>query len=366
MPFFNNFIREYGGEPFHTGTGSYDAVYLLAHAVTDSQSFNADKIVTTLEKINASNPLIGAGGNLSFTKSHDVLKGYPHGYGLLCQYKYIDGTKVVIPSDLVYPKFIATDSIRLPYWGVNGLLTEPPDPPDGFTIYSTADIPEDIDGEFNLTWAESEDADNYSIYMSNIPMTYISKKFDLLAYQTATSPFTISLKSKGEYYFRVVAYNKTGETMSNPVHVKVPGPGDFILEATDAGEPDRDGNFNLIWTNSDRVVNYSVYQYRSEITSINGSLIILANQSINQTTARSLPVTELSDGKYYFVVVAHNEMGYTLSNNVYVVVRLPIDIITLSIIIIGSVAGVASIVLIRKYLKREKKIKIEPKDKHKK
>ena len=95
IPYFNSFVREYGVEPFFTGTGSYDAIYLLKHAVMESQSFNSDTIVKTLKKINASNPLTGVSGNLAFTPSHDVLAGYPFGYGLFCQWKYIDGTKVV-------------------------------------------------------------------------------------------------------------------------------------------------------------------------------------------------------------------------------------------------------------------------------
>ena len=351
IPFFNSFIDEYGGEPYYIGIGSYDTVYLLAHAVTDAQSFNADTIVTTLEKINASNPLPGAGGNLAFTSSHDILRGYPYGYGIFCQYKYIDGTKIVIPSEEVYPNFIATDSLRLPYWGVNGLLTDPPDPPGDFNLTSTADNP-DYDGKFNLSWTASVGADNYSIYMSDESITYISKNFDLFDYQTAASPFSMSLK-QGKYYFRVVAYNSTGETMSfNDVHVTIPGPGPFILDST-PDKPGTDGTFDLVWTESERADNYSVYRHKSKITSINGSVTLL----VNQTIVRSFLVSGLSDGKYYFAVAAFNKMGYTLSNNVDIVV--PFDMTIILIVSISSVAGAASIVLVRRYLKHKGKIGAE-------
>jgi len=353
IPFFTSFVREYGGEPFYTGTGSYDAVQLLAWAVNDSQSFNSDTIVKTLEKINASNPRPGAGGLLAFTPSHDLEIGYPYSYAVLCQYKYIDGTKVVIPSSLNYPDFIATDSLRLPYWGINGLLTKPPQPPGNFTMNSSAESP-DLDGKFNLTWTESIGADNYSVYMSDSPIEYISKKFDLLAYQTATTPFSMSLK-KGEYYFRVVAYNETGETMSlDDVHVSIPGPDAFSLDDT-AGDPDTDGKFDLYWTDSERADNYSVFRYHKKITSINESLILI----YNQTTATSFHVTGLSNRKYYFAVAAYNKMGYTLSNSVYISVQSPPDLTIIFIVSISAVVGVASIPLFRGYLKYKTEKKSE-------
>ncbi|MFX1326612.1 MAG: ABC transporter substrate-binding protein [Promethearchaeota archaeon] len=355
IPFFNSFVGEYGFEPLPTGIGVYNGVYLLKHAVNESQSFNSDTIVTTLEKINASNPFTTAGGNLAFTSSHDLLAGYPFAHGVLCQYKYIDGTKVVIPSSENYPDFIATDSLRLPYWGIHGLLTDPPQPPGDFTLETDADNP-DYDGIFNLTWTDSVGADNYSIYMSDNPIEYISKKFDLLAYQTATSPFSIDL-NQGEYYFRVVAYNKTGETMSSDdVQVSISRPGSFYLD-DDAGDPDPDGNFVLKWTPSEGADNYSVYRYNSTITSINESLTLLVNQTnIIGQSSYSFHVTRLSNGKYYFVVTAYNEVGHTLSNNRDVVVRLPFDWNIIIIVSIASVAGVASVVLVKKYLTREKKI----------
>ena len=357
-PFWNNYINVYGVEPLFTGAGSYSAVYLLKRAVNESQSFNSDTIIKTLEKINSSNPFTGAAGNLAFTRSHDLLAGYPFAHMIFCQWKYIDGTKVVIPTgNLIYPDSLATDSLRLPYWGINGLLTDPPDPPGDFTLEHDADNP-DYDGKFNLNWTDSGGADNYSVYMSNSPIIYISKKFDLLAYQTATSPFPISLK-QGDYYFSVVAYNKSGETMSSKdVHVAIPGPGSFNLY-TDADDPDTDGEFNLIWTSSERADNYSVYYYNKMIIEINESLTLLSDQ----TTATSFHVTKLPKGKYYFAVAAWNEMGLTLStnsiNNKYIIVRLPpenIDMIILSVILIisiGSVIGIAYILLKKRYPKHK-------------
>jgi hypothetical protein len=358
IPFFNRYVNEYDIEPYFSGIGSYDAVKLLAQTVQEIQTFDPDITVSALEKINTTNNFTGAQGYVAFTPYHDLKYGWPFGHSLFCQWKYIDGTKVVVPHNNTipfikpqnhgYPDFIATDSLRLPYWGINGLLTEPPDPPQNFTIDSTAGSP-DYDGHFNLTWTNSEGADNYTIYMSNNPFTYISKKFDIFAFQTATAPFSFDL-TKGDYYFRVVAYNETGETMSsNDIHVSIPGPGSFIL-STDAKTPDKDGKFNLFWTNSERAENYSVLHYSHNIVEINDSLTFLANQ----TAFSPFSINIKKSGDYYFTVAAYNELGHTLSNNRDIIVRITYDIWPIVTISIGSVAGVASVVSIRYFLKHKK------------
>ena len=72
--------------------------------------------------------------------------------------------KEIIPSEFVYPNTTATGSLRLPYWGINGLLIDPPQPPGNFSLNSSAWNP-DYDGKFNLTWSTSSGAVNYSIYI---------------------------------------------------------------------------------------------------------------------------------------------------------------------------------------------------------
>lgn len=359
IPFFTRYVSEYYGiEPFFTGASSYDAVKLLVQTVNETQTFNSDVTVSALERINMTNYYIGAWSNIAFTATHDLRCLWPFGYSLFCQWKNIDGTKVVVthnntftPIHRGYPDSLSTGSLRLPYWGINGLLTDPPQPPGSFTMDSTAETP-DTDGKFNLTWTDSEGAKNYSIYMSNNPFTYISKKFQVLAYQTASKPFQMALK-KGEYYFRIVAYNETGETMSNLEHVSIAGPGPFSLTSSAETPYDTDGNFDLIWTKSERADNYSVYRHTSKITAINESLTLLANQ----TVLSKYSISGLDSGQYYFAVVAHNKLGSTISsNNEDVTVQLPFDWSVIIIISISSVAGVASIFLIRKYWRHRVKL----------
>jgi len=266
--------------------------------------------------------------------------------------------KEIIPSEFVYPNTTATGSLRLPYWGINGLLIDPPQPPGNFSIQSTADNP-DLDGKFNITWTNSEGADSYTIYISNNPLTYISRKFEIHAYQTATSPFSFHLK-KGDYYIGVVSYNETGESMSsNYIHLTIPGPGAFSLN-TNAGNPDTDGNFDLVWTDSARADNYSFFHHNRYISKISDSLTILGNQ----TAQTPFPLEGFKSGKYYFTIAAHNNLGYTLSNNINIIVRLTFDVIPIITIAIVSVAGVSSAVLIGYYIKH-KKIEKTKKKKHK-
>ncbi|MFX0140674.1 MAG: hypothetical protein ACFFDN_43950 [Candidatus Hodarchaeota archaeon] len=171
--------------------------------------------------------------------------------------------------------------------------------------------------------------------------------------------------NEGEYYFSVVAYNKTGETMSNDVHVSISSPGSFTLDGN-WGDPDTDGNFDLKWTSSEGADNYSVYRYNSTITSINGSLTLLGNQTnIIGQSIYSFPVTRLSNGKYYFAVAAYNEVGYTLSNYVDVVVQIPPDWPLIFIVSISSLVGVASIGLGWRYFRHKAEKKLKEIDKHK-
>ena len=95
-------------------------------------------------------------------------------------------------------------------------------------------------------------------------------------------------------------------------------PDPFALSC-DADTPDTDGIFTLTWTSSALADNYSVYRHYRYITEINGSLILLSEE----ITELSLNLSNYEDGTYYFIVVAHNENGDTLSNCISVTVGDP-------------------------------------------
>ena len=109
-------------------------------------------------------------------------------------------------------------------------------------------------------------------------------------------------------YFYPCVWNYT-------VSIILPSP--FTL-SSDAGSPDANGDFNLIWTPSTFGDNYSLYVYSSLITEINGSLTLL----LDEVTDLSYDAFDYSDGTYFFVVVAKNINGTTLSNNIEVIVEI--------------------------------------------
>ena len=177
----------------------------------------------------------------------------------------------------------------------------------------------DTNGIFKLTWGISKAAVDYSIYSSNSTITVITGSETLITAGVTALEYTITETTNDVYYYVVVASNALGQTLSNciDVTVSVPPSEDFVL-SSNAGAPDTDGNFTLAWTSSSRANNYSVYLYSSYITEINGSLTIL----INETGALTLPLTGYTNGTYYFIVVAHNDFGDTLSNCIYITVAI--------------------------------------------
>ncbi len=192
--------------------------------------------------------------------------------------------------------------------------------PGLFIMLSDADDP-DTDGNFNIIWSSSANADNYSLYVHSSLITEINDSLTLLLDEVTDLSYEVFDYSDGTFYFAVVAKNTYGTTLSNNIEVVVeieePEPGPFTL-TSDAGSPDPDGNFTLTWTPSNFADNYSLYVYSSLITEINGSLTLL----LDEVTDLSYEAFDYSDGTYFFVVVAKNTAGTTLSNNIEVVVEI--------------------------------------------
>ena len=317
IPFWDSFVAEFGTEPYYTGTGSYDAVKLLVNTSLESQSFNSDTIIGSLENFNITNPFIGASGKIAFYGTHDLVEGYPYGFNLFCQWQ-MDGNKEVISSwNFIYPESIVTGSLSIPYWGIHNIVEDfSHELPGDFILTSDAGDP-DIDGVFDFSWTVSDGADYYSLYVSDEPITYISKTQTQLVINNSISPTSISGLKTGEYYFAVVSHNGTGQKFSNSLHITVelPRPGDFTL-TSNAGDPDIDGTFDLSWTTSDGADNYSIYSYDKFISEFNESLTVVADQD----AVSPFPISGLPDGLYYYVVIAYNGTGETMSNCISITV----------------------------------------------
>lgn len=130
LDFFNDYIAEYGVDPYYTAVGSYDAVYQLAWAIEDAGSSDPDDLVDSLESIPKSAPLMGAGGGFAYTASHCNYYDWPMGTNLAIQ--WIDGSKCLIPGLAVYPSdpwstsfgvppfgtLLNMTSLAIPHWGL--------------------------------------------------------------------------------------------------------------------------------------------------------------------------------------------------------------------------------------------------------
>ncbi len=233
----------------------------------------------------------------------------------------------------------------------NAMLTIIDVPPGNFTLSSNAGTPDD-DGAFDLTWTTSSYANNYSVYRSSSYITVIDGSVTLLANEITDLTLALSGCNDGTYYFIVVAHNDAGDTLSNciEINVELPPPGDFTL-SSNAGNPDNNGIFELSWTTASEANNYSVYRSSSFITVIDGSVTLLANEITDLTWALSGYV----DGTYYFIVVAHNNNGDTLSNCVEITVAIPGIPGYDSALILLTILGI-SFLLIKSKLKRKIKL----------
>ena len=189
--------------------------------------------------------------------------------------------------------------------------------PGDFELSHNATSP-DQDGTFNLTWTESLDANNYTVYQSNKTINVINESVVEVVSGNTNRTCLIKGLEDGIYYYKIFAYNEFGNTSSTELMVIVQfPPGDFEL-FDDFQDIDNDGFVNLSWVNSSNADNYSIYVQNSFISEINGSSILIAEGLTNNS---HVVAENLGDGDYYYVVVAYNEAGQTLSNCINISVR---------------------------------------------
>lgn len=98
-------------------------------------------------------------------------------------------------------------------------------PPGSFALSSNAGNPDD-DGVFILTWTNSEDANNYTVYEYSSRITEINESLTSLTSETSDQSLPLSEYTDGTYNFIVVAHNNYGNTSSNCIEVviQIPAP----------------------------------------------------------------------------------------------------------------------------------------------
>ncbi len=110
MKFYNAYAKKWNVEPEGLGSSSsYMAVYVLRDAIERAGTLNSDKVVSELEKTD----VMGVYGRLRFDpKSHQVIPSLDPKEGAVGTVLQWQAGKRIV----VFPKSIATGSIKLPPW----------------------------------------------------------------------------------------------------------------------------------------------------------------------------------------------------------------------------------------------------------
>lgn len=170
----------------------------------------------------------------------------------------------------------------------------PPQPPGPFVLTATAG-----NGQVLLDWSASEEATGYAVQRA----TNATGPFATLAATVTGLRYTdTSVVNGTTYYYRIVASNSAGTTMSPTASAtpQMPLPGSFTLSAT-AGN----GQIALNWTAASDAQSYQV----ERASSAPGPF-----STLETTTNRSYTDTSVVNGTtYYYRVTAANESGTTLS-----------------------------------------------------
>jgi len=185
--------------------------------------------------------------------------------------------------------------------------------PGDFLLSHNADIP-DKDGNVNFTWSPSQGAESYEFYINN----------SLQKENLTDNRYTVNNLESGDYKVSVSAINNAGQKSSNEVVIYIRrSPTTFTL-TTNAGDPDKDGMFDLIWTKSLYVQYYVIYNSSELISEINDSVSILYNfsPSLDLPTYR-YNLSGLNNGTYYYEIVSFNQYGNYSSECIKIRVVIP-------------------------------------------
>ncbi|MFW9969595.1 MAG: hypothetical protein ACFFDF_05290 [Candidatus Odinarchaeota archaeon] len=188
--------------------------------------------------------------------------------------------------------------------------------PNNFELNSGSYNPNPT-GNFTLTWITSLDAANYSLYQSDIVINEITSSETEIESGNTNQTYSLYNLEQGIYYFKVLAFNEYGNTSSNCLKIKVQYPPSEFYMYKFSQFPNTNGIINLTWSDSIGADNYSVYVDDTNITDIisKGSLV---EEGLNETF---IIIENLTNGDYYYAILAVNEAGKTLSNCTHICVR---------------------------------------------
>jgi len=174
------------------------------------------------------------------------------------------------------------------------------DKPNLFYLYSDATEP-DTDGIYTLYWYSSPNADNYTLYEYDDTNDLVSELF----FTVSDLELQITFRDQGDYDYWVNAENEYGITTSNFVNVSVRLPPQAFSLSTDAGHPDKDGEFILEWSESK-------YAFAYQLFMIDNASLTLLYFGID----KNYTIEDLKEGIYCFLVVSANDVGQQFSNTI--------------------------------------------------
>jgi len=208
---------------------------------------------------------------------------------------------------------------------INIVITHYSPRPDNFQLISNARNL-DPEGNFTLSWSESLDAENYTVYHDDVYISALDGSQDVIINGNTNRSIEIKKLAQGIHYYIVEAVNSYGNTTSNCIKIEILyPPGTFILDENDE-TPDLDGKLNLTWSSAARADNYSVYVHSSYIVKIeNNGTLVKSGITCNNWTIEDLPNVD-----YFYIIIAYNRAGQNQSNCIEVSVRRKPDVFLLS------------------------------------
>jgi len=166
--------------------------------------------------------------------------------------------------------------------------------PGNFYLSHDAEFP-DKDGTVNFTWTPSQGADSYELYINDLK--YKDNITD--------NSYIVDDLDTNDYSVFIIAINEAGKCS-----ISVRRSPTLFSLSTNAGNPDADGRFELIWAKSSFTSYYIIYNSSIFISEVNSTVSIL----YNHTPSLDLPtyrynLSGLTNGTYYYKIIAFNQYG---------------------------------------------------------
>ncbi|MBD3350893.1 MAG: CocE/NonD family hydrolase [Candidatus Lokiarchaeota archaeon] len=199
---------------------------------------------------------------------------------------------------------------------------EIPSPPSKPNLH-TIDPSISTTGEVELEWDAIVEADGYRLYRDTNTITSESISSLSPIYTGSDLTYNDTNLSEDTYYYALIAYNDGGDSILSDcrsVVVDLPAPPETPVLTEIDPHSSTSGNATLSWSSIDDATGYKLFRHTNEIneTSITSLTPIYTGNNI------AYEDNDLENGYYQYAVVAYNGDGDSgISNNDYLIVRIP-------------------------------------------